>query len=73
MRIYCAGILHNLLLALIGVLILWTLPYFMLPLYTNGKGVIVKGRLPSDVSLKFKYVLEIEPSSGLTGINMDAN
>jgi S2P endopeptidase len=43
LRIYCAGILHNIFLALVGLLILWTLPYLMLPLYAQGGGVLIKG------------------------------
>lgn len=43
LRIFCAGVLHNVALALIGAFILWTLPYLMFPLYTRGAGVLVKG------------------------------
>ncbi|CAD5222453.1 unnamed protein product [Bursaphelenchus xylophilus] len=52
LRIYCAGVWHNVVLAFIGVLVLWTLPYTLFPLFTTGAGVIVK---------------EVDKSSGLYG------
>jgi len=46
--------LHNLALAFIGLMILWTMPIVLFPLYTNGAGVLIK---------------DVEQSSGLFGGN----
>ncbi|KAH7724562.1 Protein Y56A3A.2 [Aphelenchoides avenae] len=52
MRIFCAGIWHNLVLAFIGILLLWALPYVLMPMYATGSGVVVT---------------EVSPASGLVG------
>ena len=41
LRIYCAGVWHNLVLLLLGLLVLWFLPYLLVPLYVTGHGVVV--------------------------------
>ncbi|KAI6201556.1 Endopeptidase S2P [Aphelenchoides besseyi] len=52
LRIYSAGIFHNVVLALVGVLIISMMPLFLFPLYTTNVGVIIK---------------DVEQSSGLYG------
>ncbi|XP_031569993.1 membrane-bound transcription factor site-2 protease-like [Actinia tenebrosa] len=42
LRIYCAGVWHNIVLALLGLLLLWLLPYIIVPLYMTGQGAVVK-------------------------------
>ncbi|KAL3084843.1 hypothetical protein niasHT_031728 [Heterodera trifolii] len=52
LRIFGAGIWHNVLLALVGVLILSLLPVLSLPFYANNGGVVV---------------VDVDPKSGLYG------
>lgn len=42
LRIYCAGVWHNIVLALLGLLLLWLLPYIIVPLYMTGQGAVVE-------------------------------
>ena len=41
LRIYCAGVWHNAVLVLVGLLLLWCLPYVLVPAYVTGQGAVV--------------------------------
>ena len=41
LRIYCAGVWHNVILVLFSLLLLWFLPVLLAPLYTTGVGAYV--------------------------------
>ena len=41
LRIYCAGVWHNAVIVLVGLLILWCLPYILVPVYVTGQGAVV--------------------------------
>ncbi|KAI1710362.1 peptidase family m50 domain-containing protein [Ditylenchus destructor] len=41
LRIFSAGIWHNIILALLGLLILWFAPYCLFPFYGYGSGVMI--------------------------------
>ena len=41
LRIYCAGIWHNLVLVALGIFVFYALPYLLSPLYITGAGVII--------------------------------
>ena len=41
LRIYCAGVWHNAVLVVLGMLTLWLLPYILVPLYMTGQGAMV--------------------------------
>ena len=41
LRIYCAGVWHNVILSLCMFLFLLSLPYLLLPFYTSGHGAVV--------------------------------
>ena len=41
LRIYCAGVWHNVILVLFSILLLWALPLLLAPLYTTGVGAYV--------------------------------
>ena len=41
LRIYCAGVWHNVILVLLSLLLLWGLPLLLAPLYTAGVGAYV--------------------------------
>ena len=41
LRIYCAGVWHNVILVLFSFLLLWGLPLLLAPLYTSGIGAYV--------------------------------
>ncbi|XP_062907380.1 membrane-bound transcription factor site-2 protease isoform X5 [Mobula hypostoma] len=41
LRVFCAGVWHNFILALMALLILYSLPLFLLPLYYTGIGALV--------------------------------
>ncbi|XP_054753404.2 membrane-bound transcription factor site-2 protease-like [Lytechinus pictus] len=47
LRIYCAGVWHNFLLVIWGVVILMTMPYLLSPLYLTGNGVVITEVLPN--------------------------
>lgn len=53
LRIYCAGVWHNVILVLCGVGLLWSLPLLLSPFYTTGAGAVVTG-LPQDSVLAGK-------------------
>lgn len=52
LRIYCAGIWHNIVLAVFGFLFLISIPLLCLPLYSNNAGVVVT---------------DVNPTSGISG------
>lgn len=41
LRIFCAGIWHNIVLALVAFLIIFLLPWLSYPLYEHGNGIQV--------------------------------
>lgn len=41
LRIYCAGVWHNSVLVIIGLVLLWSLPSLLVPIYTTGQGAVV--------------------------------
>ena len=41
LRIYCAGVWHNVVLVALGMFLLWSLPYLLVPLYLTGHGAVV--------------------------------
>lgn len=43
LRIFSAGIWHNITLAIIGLFILWLAPFFLMPFFTTGNGVLIAG------------------------------
>ena len=57
LRIYCAGVWHNIILVLSSLLLLWGLPLLLAPLYTSGVGAYV-------ISVERESVLSDKLSSG---------
>jgi S2P endopeptidase len=47
LRIYCAGIWHNIILTLSVAVLFFSLPYLSLPFYTTGQGAVVTSVAPS--------------------------
>ena len=43
LRIYCAGVWHNFILALLALLFLWILPSVLSFFYVSGRGAVVLG------------------------------
>ena len=41
LRIFCAGVWHNAVLVLVGLLLLWSLPFLLAPFYVTGQGAVV--------------------------------
>lgn len=64
LRIYCAGVWHNVLLTLASVLLFYSLPYLTLPFYTTGEGAVV-------ISVAKESVLtdKLTPGSVITQID----
>ncbi|KAM9319274.1 membrane-bound transcription factor site-2 protease [Gastrophryne carolinensis] len=56
LRIFCAGVWHNFILAVLGILILFPLPVLLYPFYYTGVGALVT------------EVLEDSPASGPKGL-----
>uniref|UniRef100_UPI00398F188F membrane-bound transcription factor site-2 protease n=1 Tax=Pristiophorus japonicus TaxID=55135 RepID=UPI00398F188F len=56
LRVFCAGVWHNFILALMALLVLYALPLFLLPLYYTGIGALVT------------EVTENSPASGPRGL-----
>ncbi|XP_040194184.1 membrane-bound transcription factor site-2 protease [Rana temporaria] len=56
LRIFCAGVWHNFILGVLGLLILFPLPVFLYPFYYTGVGALVT------------EVLEDSPASGSRGL-----
>ncbi|KAK2550231.1 Membrane-bound transcription factor site-2 protease [Acropora cervicornis] len=40
LRIFCAGVWHNAVLVLVGLLLLWSLPLLLVPFYVTGQGAV---------------------------------
>ena len=53
LRIYCAGVWHNVVLVALGMFLLWSLPYLLVPLYLTGHGAVVVNvmKVRYDISL----------------------
>ena len=64
LRIYCAGVWHNVILVLCALGLLWCLPYMLSPLYMSGIGAVVTS-VPEDSVLAGK----IHPGSVITRVN----
>ncbi|XP_078415688.1 membrane-bound transcription factor site-2 protease [Cetorhinus maximus] len=58
LRVFCAGVWHNFILALMALLALYSLPIFLFPLYYTGIGALVT------------EVTENSPASGPRGLSM---
>ncbi|XP_053562350.1 membrane-bound transcription factor site-2 protease [Bombina bombina] len=56
LRIFCAGVWHNFILGVVGILILFPLPALLYPFYYTGAGALVTD------------VLEDSPASGARGL-----
>ncbi|ESO84863.1 hypothetical protein LOTGIDRAFT_221778 [Lottia gigantea] len=41
LRIYCAGVWHNFIIVLAAILVLFLLPYLLMPFYTTGQSVVI--------------------------------
>ena len=41
LKIYCAGVWHNVILVVCALGLIWVMPYVMAPLYTTGLGAVV--------------------------------
>ena len=65
LRIYCAGVWHNLILALFGIATFFLLPVILMPLYSKGIGAVVL-HIPDDSVLSDKLSL----STIITDVNM---
>ena len=65
LRIYCAGVWHNLVMVLCGIATFFLLPLLLMPLYSKGTGAVVL-YLPDTSVLADKVV----PSNILTDVNM---
>lgn len=65
LRIYCAGVWHNLVLALCGIVAFLLLPILLMPLYSKGVGAVVL-YLPGNSVFTGK----LNPSTIITDVNM---
>lgn len=65
LRIYCAGVWHNLVMAVCGIVAFFLLPIMLLPLYSRGVGGVVL-YLPDDSVLTNK----LSPATIITNVNM---
>lgn len=50
LRIYCAGVWHNSVLVIIGLVLLWSLPSLLVPIYATGQGAVVLNVLKVSIS-----------------------
>ena len=64
LKIYCAGVWHNVILVLCALSVLWALPYMLAPFYTTGLGVVV-----TSVSHDSVLAGKLEPGSIVTKLN----
>ncbi len=64
LRIYCAGVWHNVILVLCALGFLWTLPYSLAPFYSVDVGIVVTS-LPTGSVLEGK----INPGDIITSVN----
>lgn len=64
LKIYCAGVWHNVILVLCALGVVWLLPYMLAPFYATGVGAVVTS-VPWDSVLAGK----LEPGSVITRLN----
>lgn len=64
LKIYCAGVWHNVILVLCALCVMWGSPYLLSPFYTTGLGAVVTS-VPGDSVLAGK----LEVGSIITKIN----
>lgn len=64
LKIYCAGVWHNVILVLCALGVMWLTPYALAPFYTTGVGAVVTS-IPHDSVLAGK----LEPGSVITKLN----
>lgn len=64
LKIYCAGVWHNVILVLCAFGVMWALPFMLAPFYTTGLGAVVTS-VPHDSVLAGK----LEPGSIITKVN----
>ena len=64
LRIYCAGVWHNVILVLCALLLVWSLPLSLAPFYTTGIGTVVTS-VPRDSVLTGK----LNPGGVITSMN----
>ena len=65
LRIYCAGVWHNVILVLCALGFLWTLPYSLAPFYSTDGGGVVVTSLPTGSVLEGK----IHAGEVITSVN----
>ena len=41
LRIFCAGVWHNFVIVIVALLVLFSLPYTLMPFYTTGNSVLI--------------------------------
>ena len=41
LRIYCAGVWHNFVIVILALMFLFSMPYLLVPFYSQGQGVCV--------------------------------
>lgn len=41
LRIYCAGVWHNFIIVLVAIAVLFLYPWFLVPFYTTGHGIVI--------------------------------
>lgn len=61
LKIYCAGVWHNVILVLLALGVSWALPYLLAPFYTTGLGAVVTS-IPRESVLAGK----LEPGTLIT-------
>lgn len=64
LKIYCAGVWHNVILVLCAMGVVWIMPYIMSPFYTTGLGAVVTS-VPHDSVLAGK----LEEGAIITRLN----
>ena len=64
LRIYCAGVWHNVILVICALLLLWALPLSLAPFYTTGIGTVVTSVPPGSV-----LTGKLKPGGVLTALN----
>lgn len=69
LRIFSAGIWHNMILAFVGVLIVSSAPVFFMPFYESGQGVLVTGYYFALHFFSSNKFLDVNEKSGLYGQN----
>lgn len=76
LRIYCAGVWHNFVIVVVAIFYLLCLPWFLLPFYSVGSGVIVTSVLEVILPKTFfffiafdEYLLQNSAVSGPRGLS----